>query len=446
MEIILITAFCAAGLWLAHRVGEIGPDRARTGAWRSAAAACRLKQVVTKDRLGAPVLEATHGPLSIRLRALSGAVSGRSGTRIAVMGLSPELSIGPAGQTSDASVGDRDFDRALQVHGEPLVTQALLDVETRARLRALISTRDRMGGGHRLVSIEGGSLVVDCWDQPVATRGERLAVALEAALTLGQRLLAPPAIEERLGAIFDSDPVPGVRLRALKRLVHERPDHSVTQAAARAALGSDDDEIRLVGALASGSDGIATLRTMAGSPSIADELSAKALTVLRDELDLAAVRNTLSAAAASRRTATALACFELLCHRGAPPPELSAEVLSTLPVSIALPVVRALGLAGSADAEEALLGALMHASIGLRFAVVEALGRVGTVGAVPALRDVEQQVRSEGEQVRAVNAAIASIQARLLSADHGQLALTQPAGELSLAEDARGRVSRDEEH
>jgi hypothetical protein len=442
MEIILITAFCAAALLVAHRVGELGPDRARAGTWKSAAAACRLEGVVTNERLGARVLGGTRGPLSVRLHSLSGTVSGRAGTRITLTGLSPRLSISPAEEErDDVRVGDRHFDRALQLRGEPFEIQAILDVQTRSHLRALFATRDGLGGGHRLVSIEGGQLVVDCWDSPVATRAERLAVALEDALTLGQRLVDPPAAEERLGAIFRDDPEPKVRLRALKTLADERPDHPATHAAARAALGSEDDEIRLVGALASGAEGRETLRAMAGSPAIDDAVSAKAMTALRDELDLAAVRGSLSAAVASWRTETAVACFEVLCHRGAPHPEFSANVLQTLPVSIALPVVRALGHAGSAAAEPALLRALWHTDIGVRLAAADSLGRVGTADAVPALRRLEQQVVFAGENVRVVNAAIASIQSRLLGAEHGQLALAAERGEVSLAEDPSGRVS-----
>ena len=166
---------------------------------------------MTKDRLGARILEATRGALSIHLRSLSGTVSGRAGTRISVTGVSPELSIAPTGETSgDVSVGDPDFDRAMRAQGEPLETQALLDVETRARLQALFSTRDGLiSSGHRLVSIEDGVLVVDCWDLPVATRAERLAVALEDALTLAQRLVTPPGTEERLAAMVGERPGAG---------------------------------------------------------------------------------------------------------------------------------------------------------------------------------------------------------------------------------------------
>lgn len=85
--------------------------------------------------------------------------------------------------------------------------------------------------------------------------------------------------------------------------------------------------------------------------------------------------------------------------------------------------------------------ALMHASIGVRLAAIDSLGRAGTADAVPALRHVEEQMKFEGEHVRAVNAAIASIQSRLLAADHGQLALAQPAGEVSLTDTEAGRVS-----
>lgn len=88
--------------------------------------------------------------------------------------------------------------------------------------------------------------------------------------------------------------------------------------------------------------------------------------------------------------------------------------------------------------EPSLLPALGHEDATVREAAARALGRVGSVAAVPALRAAEAVIGGAARE------AIASVQSRIIGADHGQLALAQAAGEVSLADDARGRVSPDE--
>jgi hypothetical protein len=73
-------------------------------------------------------------------------------------------------------------------------------------------------------------------------------------------------------------------------------------------------------------------------------------------------------------------------------------------------------------------------------AAAHALGRVGTVAAVAALREAMERhgdlLRSAGRE------AIAEIQSRVSGAGRGQLSLAEPvAGALSLAEAEGGHVS-----
>jgi HEAT repeat protein len=79
----------------------------------------------------------------------------------------------------------------------------------------------------------------------------------------------------------------------------------------------------------------------------------------------------------------------------------------------------------------------------VRAAAAQSLGTVGTVRAVPPLRDAE----STGDRAvrRAARAAIASIQSRLVGAGRGQLAVASDAGELTLADDTAGRVALEDE-
>jgi HEAT repeat protein len=98
-----------------------------------------------------------------------------------------------------------------------------------------------------------------------------------------------------------------------------------------------------------------------------------------------------------------------------------------------------LGTAGRAEAESLAIEALRSDAPPVRAAAARALGRVGTVGAVAALReaiDRGELSRGAGRQ------AIAEIQARLAGAAPGQLSLAgAEAGALSLADGEPGRLS-----
>ena len=76
----------------------------------------------------------------------------------------------------------------------------------------------------------------------------------------------------------------------------------------------------------------------------------------------------------------------------------------------------------------------------VRIAVAHALGALGSVRAVPVLRELEAD---GGDVLRAAREAVAAIQSRLGGASAGQLALAEPdGGHLALA-DGDGRVTLD---
>jgi hypothetical protein len=64
---------------------------------------------------------------------------------------------------------------------------------------------------------------------------------------------------------------------------------------------------------------------------------------------------------------------------------------------------------------------------------------------VVVLREAEADRGWDRAWRAAAREAIASIQSRLVGADRGQLALTAGAGEISLVEEASGRLSRPHE-
>ena len=101
--------------------------------------------------------------------------------------------------------------------------------------------------------------------------------------------------------------------------------------------------------------------------------------------------------------------------------------------------MRALGETGSERAVPALVKALAHDGETVRTAAASASGRVGgAADIVVALRQAEETFSGDHAFLRAVREAIASIQSRLVGADHGQLSVAPDSGELSLADDEPG--------
>jgi hypothetical protein len=104
--------------------------------------------------------------------------------------------------------------------------------------------------------------------------------------------------------------------------------------------------------------------------------------------------------------------------------------------------LEALALLGRTEAEDVILEALRHEDAVVAVAAAQALGKVGTVAAVPALH--EAMAPRGGLLGSAGRQAIAEIQARLRGAAPGQLTLAGgEAGALSLADEAGepGRLS-----
>jgi HEAT repeat protein len=115
---------------------------------------------------------------------------------------------------------------------------------------------------------------------------------------------------------------------------------------------------------------------------------------------------------------------------------LQAVLLSN--VFLALDAARALGKIGGGDAEAALIGALEGDVFESRLAAAEVLAEVGSIAAVPALREAERQ----GLQIRRLaRQAIADIQARATGTPGAVSLAGAEAGQVSIAEDFSGRVA-----
>jgi hypothetical protein len=90
-----------------------------------------------------------------------------------------------------------------------------------------------------------------------------------------------------------------------------------------------------------------------------------------------------------------------------------------------------------------LLAILQHETADLQVAAAHALGRIGTVAAVPLLQEAAERSPDDQNLRRATRQAVAAIQSRLQGASPGQLSLagTVDAGQLSLAPDEAGQLS-----
>lgn len=112
-------------------------------------------------------------------------------------------------------------------------------------------------------------------------------------------------------------------------------------------------------------------------------------------------------------------------------------------------VSTALGLPVAVDGRKGTLGVRItsYGDMSRQSGAEEAraLGRCGTPAHVPLLRDAERVMGGSGPLAGTCRAAVAAIQARQAPASPGQRSLSANGGEVSLADDARGRITVERE-
>jgi HEAT repeat protein len=420
--------------------------RTQVHSWRMACERAGLHDIVTHPgfvlgpevtgRSGPLGIRISHGPHDVNdLSSLTTAVQVEGhGRPVGTLGLVAERALTPAGHpTPEMQVGDPAFDHIYWVTGSPAVVRAQLDSDLRRRF-----------------------CVQDGWGPTDLSRGrvrtlldpaagvERVAGAIHGLLDLAQRLAEPMDVPARLADLASGDPLPGVRRETLRALLREYADHPRTGPTLReAALRDPDPEVRLRAAMALGPDGSATLTAIAGDPEMDDATAASAVLALDRRLTADQAREVLDEALRRRRMHTARACLERL-GRG-PAPETLERLLEVMAVEkgeLAPCAARAVGRLGAPAAEPALLAALDRDVPGLRPDAAEALGRVGTVAAVLPLKEAAERWHGEGDFPRLARQAVAAIQARAAGARQGQLTLTDDArGRVSMAEGTAGQLS-----
>lgn len=324
-------------------------------------------------------------------------------------------------------VGDHPFDVAFEVDGAPTRVRALLDQETRQRLRLLdFKGRVSLSEGVLSISIDHGS--------SDTINGEILSVLREAA----ERMTDGRPIIERLSGNALTDGDPEVRSLNLIELVREFGAFPRTKETLRQACSDADPEVRFVAGSELAEQGFPTLRDLVEGDT---PVAAKAMHALGENLPLARAPSLLREALAGARFDVVKACVQLLGRYG------GAEVADVLvpllsgPVEVAISAVHALAELRAPLVEEALIETLRADDIELRLAVADALAHLGSVAAVLPLRKASD-LSGEREFVRAARQAIAAIQSRVPGEAAGRVSLAETVGgEVSLAESETGKVS-----
>jgi hypothetical protein len=139
------------------------------------------------------------------------------------LGVEPDLQLRPRLALAGVGTGDEGFDAVYTVTGPETVALTVLDAVTRGRLLDVEVLSPRVGDGQLQLSCSATAEVGVL--RAMVLRGVQLSDGLAAAHDAG------------LGAAFD-DPVPEVRIRALRAMVRDRPEAAATFC--RSRLGTDE--------------------------------------------------------------------------------------------------------------------------------------------------------------------------------------------------------------
>jgi HEAT repeat protein len=424
-----------------------------------AAETCRLTDVVVlKARAWGttPAVQGRLGALRVRLERVEATIPativiaiqrlghGSSGLRIVPRGSSR----GARGGEEEVPTGDPEFDEAVAVSGARDMVFALLDEDTRRKVRALTrpAVDPTAGSTQPPFRVEGSELHA-VLDPSILDHTSAFQAHVRPLLALAEQLVPPEDIPQRVADTVARDPLSTVRARALAALFSEYPDTALTKATARAALTDLDAEVRLNAALALGAEGDPVLVEIASAERTPDVVAARALAKLGGRMPRDLTLEILRNAVPLRRNQTALACIKIIATRADEEGVRAlARALRLASDDVAVEATWALGLAGHPAAEPGLIDALAHSAAAVRLAAVEALGRSGTAVCIPALQQAAQTRENNAALREAVRDAVAAVQSRLRGATPGQLSLSSSAaGQISLPADTSGKVSLTDE-
>ena len=349
----------------------------------------RSEHVARDPSLEADVLAAV-GPLPPRFTLFVSRRRGPGGrcARIAVRGVCPEIRIGPE-SGADVDLGDAAVDDLLAFHGPRPLLGAIMDAATRAALRDLARAPQVRPDS---IKVDAGTLTVDArWGRLNPSKNAIVAVAAK-VVALARRLQQPEDVPRELARNALEDPVRGVRLANVRTLLREHAGGEETRRVLRRAAAHADPELRLMAAVALGEEGRAVLLALARDTAIEDESCAGAIAAL-GAVPLADLQAILteslrpSARLLPARPFTARACADALAAGGAAAVPLLAKVVQSRSEPVALAGVRALRRIDSAEAVLPLMQAAETGEGAVREAARRALeniqvGLTGSPGAV----------------------------------------------------------------
>lgn len=334
----------------------------------------------------------------------------------------------PGWRRRDVEFGDPDFDELVYARGSELLLTALLDHTTRPLVFGLVNRGGRVAGGILRLS------------DPDVRAGDVPGTVQDLLETVAH-LDRPADLVERLCAIARRDPQPGARLHALSLLTGRMADDPRVRVVCRELLDAPEEELRLAAATFMGEEGRASLLAIARNVPGDNPNAVRAIRVLGRRLAGDEAGDILDAARRADCRGVVLAAIDALALIGDGAALRRLPMVRTLgDAELAVGVVTALGRSGNPAAEGRLISALDDERPSVIRAAVEALGRVGTVAAIPWLRRLaeggEHSLRGPARQ------AMAAIQSRLPGASPGQLSIaTGEEGQLSMADDRGGRVA-----
>ena len=343
-------------------------------------------------------------------------------------------------ETREVPTGDESFDDGVTVGGDAAIVSALLDVETRKRVREMVALgvevdnsfvkaqRTCLGMGPRKLVREG-------------------AEAIETALGFAHLLsIQGPEIPGRLARNAANDPLPAVRELCLRTLGSFYPAHQECLRQHQASLEEESPGMRLLAAaFLIQSPGIDSERLAAAARVLVEIARTN---VLSEETRVRAIEGLASppGAADTVRVLAEPLIEELLAQgRGAPLvaaigtlaklnlrshiPRL-AELTTNADFPVNLAIAKAMGELGGPQAQEVLL-LLVETLVELKEKKIvshaaEALGEVGDAQAVEPLLRLSREHRGRALGDTALEAA-RRIQGRLVGGEAGQLSLAATA-------------------
>jgi hypothetical protein len=390
-------------------------------AWAEGAVSAGLTEPRPRNRLLKPHLTARDGDLWLRIELYNRDEDER-GLRLTVSGLAqPSGSLRIRRESlrtemekrllgiRETETGDERFDSRFFIQGPRALAMALLGCPARLELGRLLDGLLSIDATHEVVvgaELDADTLTVEVSEVSLAAASA--GDLLPGLLQIARALRRPADLNGRLAANLLAERDPLVRVRLLETLAAEFPESPRTRQSLLAACDDPDARVRLRAAIELRAEGRETLASLVSARSVDDTTRARALTELGPRVPANVVEETLRRALDEDTPVTARACLE------------------------------ALRRFRRQESEPLLWQALESADVPVALAAVQALRTCGSVEAVPRLLDVAGRGSSEELRTTA-REAVAAIQARLLGAAAGQLALVEEtAGALSLAETATG--------